>query len=61
MKTLQWMVVDPKGRLYSACNESTQYAAKQRHETDLGESWRNRYANGDRLVQVSISIIKTLP
>jgi hypothetical protein len=61
MKTLQWMVIDSNGEFYAASNDDTQTGAKERHYSDTGETWHSRYQKGDRLVQVSISIIKTLP
>lgn len=61
MKTLQWMVVDSKGELYAASNDDTQTGAKERHYSDTGKPWSVAHKDGDRLVQVSISIIKTLP
>jgi hypothetical protein len=61
MKTLQWMVVDSKGEFYAASNDDAQTGAKERHHSDTGKSWPVAHRDGDRLVQVSISIIKTLP
>jgi hypothetical protein len=60
-KTLQWMVVDRLGNLYASSNSSTQKDAKERHYADLGQPWNKSYKQGDRLVRVSISIVKTLP
>jgi hypothetical protein len=61
MKKLQWMVVDSNGEFYAASNDDTQNDTKERHWADVGEDWPTRHKKGDRLVQVSISIIKTLP
>lgn len=61
MKTLQWMVVDRLGNLYAASNAHTQGDAKERHYADIGKPWRQSHKEGDRLVRVSISIVKTLP
>ncbi len=62
MKTLlQWMVVDRLGHIYAASNAHTQQDAKERHYADLGKPWSEARKNGDRIVRVSISVIKTLP
>jgi len=58
---LQWMVVDRWGHLYTASNASTKKAAMERHVSDLGSEWWMHHRAGDRLVRVSISVIKTLP
>ena len=55
------MVVDRLGNLYASSNSSTQKDAKERHYADLGQPWNKSYKQGDRLVRVSISIVKTLP
>ena len=61
MKTLQWMVVDRLGHPYAASNAYTQRDAKERHCSDLGKPWPAAHKEGDRIVRVSISVIKTLP
>ena len=55
------MVVDRLGNLYAASNAHTQGDAKERHYADIGKPWRQSHKEGDRLVRVSISIVKTLP
>jgi hypothetical protein len=57
----QYMVIDRQGHLYAASNAHTQEDAKERHYADIGKSWPQAHKDGDRLVRVSISVIKTVP
>lgn len=61
MKKLQWMVADYKGKLYACSNSLSKKGAKLNHVADMRVPWLDCWLTGDRLVQVSISIIKTLP
>ena len=58
MKLLHWAIINKHGSLYAASNAETVRAAKERHYADTGLIWAAAYDRGDRLVRISVSLIR---
>jgi len=50
-----WMVWSPEIGLYPASNYKTEKFAKDRHQLDTSEHWKDRRNKGDRAIRVKIT------